>query len=413
MNSTAVKDQLHQLEAAEQSADAGPACTTAAHGETEFFDLTDEQFQEQYLSGMLNSNFRSIGRSECPQIETELVERQPQQDSISPLMKQQVGQLDEWLGGEVIEKLPDSPTAKRLRARRAKQTSKMRSPPAAASGRRSSAIPLSASVVAAAAAHAAAMRELNGCLPSTRALVTALLRPGSKPVQCAAALLPQTNYREYADLLLGLAEGFSQGPALVAECLKCDIGGVTNPSTILRSETLQVRLAAQFVALVGTDWLRSVLIPVLDTILDLDLELSVHMLDPKLSATEQESTVAANAVNMQKSLILLLEAIESSLERLPWQISYVMHVAYAAVQESFPDHTEMPVPVCGSLLFLRFICPAITCPADVGIEIATDRAARRKLVMLTKYLLIIANGQLHTCYHCIHPCQQSFTTHHC
>jgi len=138
MNSTAVKDQLYQLEAAEQSADAGPACTTAAHGETEFFDLTDEQFQEQYLSGMLNSNFRSIGRSECPQIETELVERQPQQDSISPLMKQQVGQLDEWLGGEVIEKLPDSPTAKRLRARRAKQTSKMRSPPAAASGRRSS-----------------------------------------------------------------------------------------------------------------------------------------------------------------------------------------------------------------------------------------------------------------------------------
>ena len=207
MNSTAVKDQLHQLEAAEQSADAGPACTTAAHGETEFFVLTDEQFQEQYLSGMLNSNFRSTGRSECPQIETELVERQPQQDSISPLMKQQVGQLDEWLGGEVIEKLPDSPTAKRLRARRAKQTSKMHSPPAAASGRRSSAIPLSASVVAAAAAHAAAMRGLNGCLPATQALVTALLRPGSKPVQCAAALLPQTNYREYADLLFALAEG--------------------------------------------------------------------------------------------------------------------------------------------------------------------------------------------------------------
>lgn len=48
MNSDAVKDQRHQLEAAEQSADAGPASTTAAHGETEFFDLTDEQFQEQY-----------------------------------------------------------------------------------------------------------------------------------------------------------------------------------------------------------------------------------------------------------------------------------------------------------------------------------------------------------------------------
>lgn len=68
---------------------------------------------------MLNSNFRSRGESESPKIETEHVERQLQQDSISPLMKQQVGQLDEWLGGEVIEKLPDSPTAKRLRARRA------------------------------------------------------------------------------------------------------------------------------------------------------------------------------------------------------------------------------------------------------------------------------------------------------
>ena len=47
-------------------------------------------------------------------------------------------------------------------------------------------------------------------------------------------------------------------------------------------------LVAQFVVLVGADWLHSILSPVLDTILDLDLELSVHtcMLDPKLSVTE-------------------------------------------------------------------------------------------------------------------------------
>lgn len=229
-----------------------------------------------------------------------------------------------------------------------------------------------------------------------------MLRPGTRSLKTVAAVLPPSTYSKYAELVVPVVHSFNQCHALAAECIRCDIlytASYADPSMCLRTESLPVRLAAQFVVLVGRQWLKGLLSPVIGSILQLDASL---LLSPML-----EEEHVDNQLHTQKVLMIMLDSFEGAADSLPWQIRWVMRAAYEAVYETFTneDHLEeLALAICGSLLFSRMICPAITSPQTLGLEIVVPlvhsanfseshaQAARQKLVTVSKCLQTISNG---------------------
>jgi len=223
----------------------------------------------------------------------------------------------------------------------------------------------------------------------TDELVAVLLTPNVSVMESLQAMLPQSAFREFADMTLDLADAFNQGHLLIADCIVKDLEAVIDTSTILRTETLYVRLMCQYVEHLGREWVKALLEPVLPRILELELESDPTKLDEDLSPEAINDALAQSVLNMEAALNMILEAVESAGDTLPWQIQWTMHAAYENVRSKFEGKE---IPTCGSLLFLRFICPTMTNPKQVGITLQVGRPERRKLILVTKLLQIMANG---------------------
>lgn len=242
-----------------------------------------------------------------------------------------------------------------------------------------------------------AMKVVRATKHDTNELVAVLLQPGVDVMESLQAMLPQAAFRPFADLMLELASGFNQGHLLVADCITKDLdaaSGGSDTSTIFRTETIYVRLMCQFVEKQGRQWVKELLEPVVAQILQLELENDPSKLvfeDEEMNQDTVSAVLEQARNNMEKALLMVLDAVEAAADSLPWQIEWAMHTAHECVRAKFEDKE---VPLCGSLLFLRFICPTMTNPKVVGIDLKVGKPERRKLILVTKLLQIMANGIL-------------------
>ena len=248
------------------------------------------------------------------------------------------------------------------------------------------------------AAFEAAMRTVERLPCPSNLLTKLLLRPGALDLPQLAARLPVSAYSSFAGDLLQLARSFGQAHFLVADCISHDIDNARHAAEVLRTDTLFVRTAAQYISEIGKEWVQNVLQPVLpgilaagtgDQYLAFSLEIDTHRLTC-------DSPLADNQERLQKALLLIIDAIESNVDSMPTEIKFVLHAVHTAVSSKFSGSAA---PLAGSLLFLRLVCPAITNPASVAIRLAAhtestqqQQRGRRKLVLLAKWIQTIANG---------------------
>jgi len=243
------------------------------------------------------------------------------------------------------------------------------------------------------AAFEAAMRTVERLPCPSNLLTELLLRPGALDLPPLAARLPVSAYSSFAGDLLQLARSFGQAHFLVADCVSHDIDNARTAAEVLRTDTLFVRIAAQYVSEIGTEWVQKVLQPVLSGILaagtgDQYLAFSLEIDTQRLTC---DSSLADNQERLQNALLLIIDALESNLDSMPAEIKFVLHAVHTAVSSKFSGSTA---PLAGSLLFLRLVCPAITNAATTESTESTQQQqrGRKKLVLLAKWIQTIANG---------------------
>lgn len=235
---------------------------------------------------------------------------------------------------------------------------------------------------------AAAMEQLNATERDSNELIALMLRPGLDVVEAVASMLKKPRVRDFAEHMVALLDACNRCHVTVELCIQKDLDGVTDPATILRTESVYCRMSAQFVGHVAKGYISELLTPLLPGVLELELETDENKLDEELSEEQKSATIQANMNNMQEALTSVVTSIQSSESRMPWKVQYVLHAAHSAVKEKFPGKE---VPASGSLLFLRNICPALSAPSAAGIEVKIDRSGRRKMILVTKLVQTMAN----------------------
>jgi neurofibromin 1 len=98
----------------------------------------------------------------------------------------------------------------------------------------------------------------------------------------------------------------------------------------------------------------------------------------------------------RKNLIALtqkvFDAIVNSADRFPSQLRSMCHCLYQVLSKRFPNLLQQNIGAVGTVIFLRYINPAIVSPQELGIVTKqVPSSIKRGLMLLSKILQNIAN----------------------
>ncbi|KAF8524568.1 hypothetical protein BU17DRAFT_84597 [Hysterangium stoloniferum] len=159
-----------------------------------------------------------------------------------------------------------------------------------------------------------------------------------------------------------------------------------NPMDIFRANDICSRLLSGFARNHGYTYLRSIVKPIIDVMLDCP---GGYELDPaKLPPGESQHE---NAHNLQQIAEAFLSAILGSLPALPPLIREVCRYIEEAISAVWPGARYEAI---AAFLFLRFVVPAIVAPENIDIEIPPEQQAvmRRGLLLVAKIIQNLANN---------------------
>eukprot|EP01103_Thecamoeba_quadrilineata_P008673 TRINITY_DN18403_c0_g1_i1.p1 TRINITY_DN18403_c0_g1~~TRINITY_DN18403_c0_g1_i1.p1 ORF type:complete len:562 (+),score=108.44 TRINITY_DN18403_c0_g1_i1:83-1768(+) len=158
----------------------------------------------------------------------------------------------------------------------------------------------------------------------------------------------------------------------------------TDPTTLFRGETAAVKLMSKYFILEGKTYLHSFVRPLVSKITQSgSLEVNSQKLDPGENA--QDNAIKLLAVTQE-----FIDQFCQNPNQCPVKFRHVFITVLREVKNIYPQLAET---IVGTLLFLRFICPAITCPHQYGIDdVIFNEASQRSLILVSKLLQNLVNG---------------------
>jgi hypothetical protein len=155
---------------------------------------------------------------------------------------------------------------------------------------------------------------------------------------------------------------------------------------MLRSNSVATKLVSNYMKMFGASYLKLLLAPLTQEICEEDANLEV---DPgKSGAGDTEA-------NMKKVLDYaqrFMDIILASAKEMPYTIRAIAAHMKEQVQKKFTEEDVTVIAISG-LVFLRFLCPALTSPHNYQLVSSTPgRNATRTLMILSKILQQTANN---------------------
>ena len=176
-------------------------------------------------------------------------------------------------------------------------------------------------------------------------------------------------------------------PLLSSHCVRA-----VDESTLFRRNSMATKIMGAYSKAVGRSYLTGTLAAPMRAALATPLA-SVEMDANRLAqAQREEHDLVANAKALIEVTEAFLSAILASAAECPRGIRAICRVLHHVVGAKFPASQLSSV---GGFVFLRFLCPAIISPEQVGLGDRADARspdARRVLVLASKVLQNIANG---------------------
>ena len=159
--------------------------------------------------------------------------------------------------------------------------------------------------------------------------------------------------------------------------------------TLFRGNSLGSKIMAFCFKIYGATFLQGLLEPLIQEMIDNADGVSFEV-DP--ARMEPLETLEDNQQNLAEITQKVFDAIVSSADRFPSQLRSMCHCLYQVLCKRFPQSIQNNIGAVGTVLFLRFINPAIVSPYEMGIvEKQPPAHIKRGLMLMSKILQNIAN----------------------
>ncbi|KAG8232721.1 hypothetical protein J437_LFUL013314, partial [Ladona fulva] len=158
--------------------------------------------------------------------------------------------------------------------------------------------------------------------------------------------------------------------------------------TLFRGNSLGSKIMAFCFKIYGASYLQNLLEPLIRPLLD-DPNQSFEVDPARLDATDD---IEENRRNLMFLTQKVFDAIISSAEKFPPQLRSMCHCLYQVLSKRFPQIPQSNIGAVGTVIFLRFINPAIVSPLEMGIvNKQPPPQVKRGLMLMSKILQNIAN----------------------
>ncbi|XP_014247194.1 neurofibromin isoform X2 [Cimex lectularius] len=158
--------------------------------------------------------------------------------------------------------------------------------------------------------------------------------------------------------------------------------------TLFRGNSLGSKIMAFCFKIYGGTYLQNLLEPHIRPLIEAtppSLEVDPARLDPA-------ENIDQNRQNLIQLTQRVFDSIISSADRFPPQLRSMCHCLYQVLSKRFPQIPQNNIGAVGTVIFLRFINPAIVSPQEMGIvSKIVPQSVKRGLMLMSKILQNIAN----------------------
>ncbi|XP_042235752.1 neurofibromin-like isoform X1 [Homarus americanus] len=158
--------------------------------------------------------------------------------------------------------------------------------------------------------------------------------------------------------------------------------------TLFRGNSLGSKIMSFCFKIYGASYLHNLLEPLIRPLME-DCAYSYEVDPARLDPTED---VEENRRNLIALTQRVFGAIICSSDRFPPQLRSMCHCLYQVLSKRFPQFPQNNIGAVGTVIFLRFINPAIVSPCETGIlDRQPSQQIKRGLMLMSKILQNIAN----------------------
>lgn len=223
-------------------------------------------------------------------------------------------------------------------------------------------------------------------------LVTMIGDKGELPIAMALAQVVVTSQMdELARVFVTLFDAKHLLPSLLWNIFYKEVELLDCMKTLFRGNSLASKIMSFCFKIYGTEYLKSLLEPLILPLTFEENESICYEIDPN-RVPEGECVVEENRRNLLRLTKRVYDSIIGSTERFPPQLRSMCHCLFQVLNKRFHGNLPGNISAVGTVIFLRFINPAIVSPFQSGI-IDSDPSlkVKRGLMLMSKILQNIAN----------------------
>ncbi|KAK2587535.1 hypothetical protein KPH14_003672 [Odynerus spinipes] len=220
-------------------------------------------------------------------------------------------------------------------------------------------------------------------------LVTMISDKGELPIAMALANVVTTNQMdELARVFVTLFDAKHLLSPLLWNMFYREVEVSDCMQTLFRGNSLGSKIMAFCFKIYGASYLQSLLEPLIRPLLD-DCTTGFEVDSARIDANEDIEQNGRNLIALTQKVF---DAIVSSADRFPPQLRSMCHCLYQVLSKRFPQCPQNNIGAVGTVIFLRFINPAIVSPQEMGIvNKPVPPQVKRGLMLMSKILQNIAN----------------------
>ncbi|XP_017855685.1 PREDICTED: neurofibromin isoform X1 [Drosophila arizonae] len=221
-------------------------------------------------------------------------------------------------------------------------------------------------------------------------LVTMISDKGELPIAMALANVVTTaQMDELARVLVTLFDAKHLLSPLLWNMFYREVEVSDCMQTLFRGNSLGSKIMAFCFKIYGASYLQMLLEPLIRPLLDDQEEICFEVDPARLDPSEDIEEHRNNLIALTQKVF---DAIINSSDRFPPQLRSMCHCLYQVLSKRFPNLLQNNIGAVGTVIFLRFINPAIVSPQELGIVgKQVPSSAKRGLMLMSKILQNIAN----------------------
>ena len=222
-------------------------------------------------------------------------------------------------------------------------------------------------------------------------LVTMIGDKGELPIAMALANVVSPQYMdELARVFVTIFDAKHLLHQLLTNMFAKEVEMADCYQTILRGNGLPTKIMSFCFKLYGSHYLYNLFAPILAQMFIADPR--SYEVDP--SRLDDHNQLDENRKNLRSLTQDVFQAIIDSSSQFPIQLRILCSCLYQVVQQRFPQH---PLQAVSTVIFLRFLNPALVLPHEFGIVDAEPLPRiKRGLTLVSKILQNIANNLIFT-----------------